>query len=223
MEEKEEGDPKEDIKNEKAPTMGSPFFGNMITAPFNDVKAKGHIRGHIMKISLQKQISALQCVPCSLRSTLVNITFSLGAIGKARYWQHPTASSHKYPPKTQNQPVAQTNPLPCSLLQGFQTYGKAQKATLNVLPKIENPPIIRSLEHTSINGPPFPMTSRSRIRYFFTRGRLISLTRKRWGIMGTIAFGPAPLLRRPRQIKAHRLGPSILSRITYVTTFRMIK
>ena len=44
MEEKEKGNPKENEK-EKAPTMDSPFFfGNMITVPFNDAKAKGHIR-----------------------------------------------------------------------------------------------------------------------------------------------------------------------------------
>ena len=48
MEEKEKGDPKENEK-EKAPTTNSLFFfffGNMITTPFNDAKAKGHIKGH---------------------------------------------------------------------------------------------------------------------------------------------------------------------------------
>ena len=47
MEEKEKGDPKEDMKKEKAPAMDSLFYGNMITTPFNNAKAKGHIRGHI--------------------------------------------------------------------------------------------------------------------------------------------------------------------------------
>ena len=44
MEEKEKGDPKEDMKKEKSPATNSPFFGNMITAPFNDAKANGDIR-----------------------------------------------------------------------------------------------------------------------------------------------------------------------------------
>ena len=44
MEEKEKGDPKEDMKKEKTLTTDSPFFGNMIAAPFNDAEAKGHIR-----------------------------------------------------------------------------------------------------------------------------------------------------------------------------------
>ena len=44
VEEKEKGDPKEDMKKEKASAMDSPFFGNMITTPFNDAKANGHIR-----------------------------------------------------------------------------------------------------------------------------------------------------------------------------------
>ena len=44
MEEKEKRDPKEDMKKEKASATDSLFFGNMITTPFNDAKAKGHIR-----------------------------------------------------------------------------------------------------------------------------------------------------------------------------------
>ena len=47
VEEKEKGDPKEDMKKEKVSATYSPFYGNMITAPFNNAKAKGHIRGHI--------------------------------------------------------------------------------------------------------------------------------------------------------------------------------
>ena len=43
VEEKEKGDPKEDMKKEKAPTTS----GNMITTPFNDAKVKRHIRGHL--------------------------------------------------------------------------------------------------------------------------------------------------------------------------------
>ena len=38
---------KEDMKKEKAPAMGSPFHGNMITVSFNNAKEKGYIRGHI--------------------------------------------------------------------------------------------------------------------------------------------------------------------------------
>ena len=46
--EKEEGDPKEEMKKEKASATDIPFFfGKMIAAPFNDAKTKGHIRGHI--------------------------------------------------------------------------------------------------------------------------------------------------------------------------------
>ena len=44
VEEKEKGDLKEDMKKEKAPATDSPFFGNMITTPFNDAKANGNIR-----------------------------------------------------------------------------------------------------------------------------------------------------------------------------------
>ena len=44
MEEKEKGDPKEDMKKEKTPATDSPFFCNMIIVPFNNAKAKGHIR-----------------------------------------------------------------------------------------------------------------------------------------------------------------------------------
>ena len=44
VEEKEKGDPKEDMKKEKASATDSPFFGNMITTHFNDAKANGHIR-----------------------------------------------------------------------------------------------------------------------------------------------------------------------------------
>ena len=47
VEEKENGDPKEDMKKEKALATDSLFYGNMITMPFNNAKAKGHIRGHI--------------------------------------------------------------------------------------------------------------------------------------------------------------------------------
>ena len=47
VEEKEKGDLKEDMKKEKATTTDSLFHGNMITTPFNNAKAKGHIRGHI--------------------------------------------------------------------------------------------------------------------------------------------------------------------------------
>ena len=35
------------MKKEKASATNSPFFGNMITAPFDDAIAKGLIRGHI--------------------------------------------------------------------------------------------------------------------------------------------------------------------------------
>ena len=41
----EEEAKKEDMKKEKAPVAS----GNMITAPFNDAKAKGHTRGLIAK------------------------------------------------------------------------------------------------------------------------------------------------------------------------------
>ena len=34
-------------EKEKASATDSPFYGNMITTPFNNAKAKGHIRGHI--------------------------------------------------------------------------------------------------------------------------------------------------------------------------------
>ena len=44
VEEKEKGDPKEDMKKEKALATDSPFFGNMITVPFNDAKGNWHIR-----------------------------------------------------------------------------------------------------------------------------------------------------------------------------------
>ena len=47
MEEKEKGDPKEDMKKEKALAMDSPFFSNMIAMPFNNAKEKVHIREHI--------------------------------------------------------------------------------------------------------------------------------------------------------------------------------
>ena len=58
-------------------------------------------------------------------------------------------------------------------------WGVTLKAVLNALPKIENPPETCTLEHTSINGPQFPTTSRSKIQYFSNRGRLISPAGKR--------------------------------------------
>ena len=93
------------MKKEKALAAS----GNMITTPFNDAKAMGHTRGLIAEHgyidwegvflavedsirvfepptgTFQNQISRLQHVPCSLWPTLVNITFSIGAIRNARY------------------------------------------------------------------------------------------------------------------------------------------
>ena len=70
-----------------------------------------------------------------------------------------------------------------------------------MLPKIENPSITRVLEHTSINGPPFPTTSKSRIRYFFSQGRLISTTGKRGALWVPWLLAQHPYSKGPGRSK----------------------
>ena len=80
-----------------------------------------------------------------------------------------------------------------------------------MLPKIENPLVTRALEHTSINGPPFPTTSRSRIRYFSNWGRLISPAGKRgalWApwLLAEYPYSEGPDISKPTgqsQVSSH--------------------
>ena len=83
-----------------------------------------------------------------------------------------------------------------------------------MLSKIENPPKTRTMEHTSINGPPFPTTSKSRIRYFSSRGRLISPAEKMgaswvpW-ILAQHPYSEGPNISKPTgqaQVSSHEHG-----------------
>ena len=56
---------------------------------------------------------------------------------------------------------------------------ETKKGVLNALPKIGDSPKTFTLEHTSINGPPFPMTNKSKTWYFSNRGRSTSPAGKR--------------------------------------------
>ena len=81
---------------------------------------------------------------------------------------------------------------------------ETQKVVLNVIPEIVYSPETCALEHASINGPPFPTTTKSKTQYFSNRGRSNSPDIKKGGIVGTIDFGPASPRRRPKRIKAQK-------------------
>ena len=104
-----------------------------------------------------------------------------------------------------------------------------------MLPKIENPPKNRTLEHTSINDPPFSTTSRSRIRYFSNRGRLISPVEKMGALWVPWLLAQHPYSKGPGISKptgqaqasglstlAYRPGPSILTQAGIRTTTRIM-